>query len=358
MVRQRRLPHALLLSGAEGLGKLALARAFATYLHCADPTPDGDSCGKCGSCRQHAALNFPDMIYTFPTSGSRNGHPVTSEDLIGQWRTFLNDYPLAPYPKWLELMNAENAQPSIRVAESEIILNRLSHSNYGAATRVVLIWLAEKLTQEAANKLLKIIEEPAEGQLFLMVSDSPQLILPTIYSRLQRITLHRLTDNQMEQWLTTRYGIDAAMARETAGLCEGIPARADALIDLQSETNEFKELFRRLMRLAYSRRVGDLKRWSEQVADLRREKILRLLTYCSGQMRANFLYGYAGTDYVPLSADDADFASKFSLYINPVNVERFKTEFEQAARDVAGNANAKIVLFDMALQCILHIRSS
>lgn len=277
---------------------------------------------------------------------------------MGQWRTFLDEYPLAPYPKWLELMNAENSQPSIRVAESEIILNKLSHSNYGAATRVVLIWLAEKLTQEAANKLLKIIEEPAEGQLFLMISNNPQLILPTIYSRLQRITLHRLTDEQMEQWLTTRYSLDATMAHETAKLCAGIPARADALIDLQSESNEFKELFRRLMRLAYSRRVADLKKWSEQVADLKREKILRLLTYCSRQMRVNFLYHYAGTDYEPLSTDDEDFASKFSMYINPVNVERFKREFEQAARDVAGNANAKIVLFDMALQCILHIRAS
>lgn len=358
MVGQHRLPHALLLSGPEGIGKLAMARAFAAYLHCASPTPEGDSCGHCGPCRQHAALNFPDIVYSFPTAGSRNSRTLTCEDLSGQWRTFLDEDPLASWPGWVALTGAENAQPAIRVADSEIILRHLSRSNYGASTRVVLMWLPEKLTQEAANKLLKVIEEPAEGQMFIMVSNNPQLILPTIGSRLQRLVMHPLSCEDLSRWLAGRYGLDSETVRETALISEGIPARAVGIMDTRDETREFSDLFRRLMRLAYSRRVGDLKRWSETVADLRREKIIRFLTYCSRQIRVNLLYGCAGAGSVALSADDSDFVSKFAPYINPANAELFKTEFEQAVRDVAGNANARIVLFDMALQCILHIRTS
>lgn len=328
MVRQQRLPHALLLWGPEGAGKLALARAFAAFLHCEHPTPDGDSCGHCGPCRQHAALNFPDMLYVFPTAGSRNSRALTSDDLLEPWRTFLERYPLAPWPAWLELMDAGNAQPAIRVAESENLLHRLSHSNYGAATRVALVWLPEKLTPEAANKLLKIIEEPEPGQLFLMVSEAPQLILPTIFSRLQRIKVGEASVGLRRKWLTAN-----------------------------AETTEFSELFRRLMRLAFSRRVGELKRWSEQAAELRREKIIRLLTYCSAQIRVGLMYRMAGPDYTLLSDDDRTFAANFSRYLTPENTARLKTEFETAARDVAGNANPRIVLFDMALQCILHIRN-
>ena len=356
MVRNKRLPHALLLWGAPGIGKLALARAFAQYVHCAHSAGSHDSCGQCPACLQHESLSFPDMMYAYPTAGSKGGRAMLSDDYLPQWRQFLTDYPLAPYEKWLELMNADNSQPTIRTDESMEIIRKFSLSNYASSMKVMILWLPEKLQPAAAYKLLKLIEEPEEGNMFVMVSNAPQLILPTVFSRLQRIRLESPRREELEGWLMSRHDLDPARAAEVARVAEGNPARALSLLEELGEEAQFRSLFQEVMRKSWLRDVSGLKAWSEEVAQLRREKSRRFLGYCLRQLRQNFVYNLHLPSLVPQTNADRQFSSRFAPFIHPGNVEALMKEFSEADLDIAANANARIVFFDLALRLIMLIK--
>lgn len=349
-----RLPHALLLWGAEGVGKMALAQALAQYVHCPD-RHNGDSCGVCPVCRQHTSLNYPDMLYSFPLPAVKSVKDPVSNDYMDAFREFLQQNPLAPYREWLEVSGAENSQPVIRVSESAEIIRSLSLGNYKAGTKILLLWLPEKLVAAAANKLLKLIEEPQPGRMFIMVSNNPALILPTVFSRLQRIKVEAPAEEVTAAWLT-RQGYDAAQASEASEAAQGNPLMALRMLDTQSEEVEFRALFQELMRKAYQRNVKALRVWSENVAAMKREKSRRFLTYLAEQLRNNYLYTLGNRNLTPMLSADKVFSNKFSPYIHGGNVEAISTLVNEAARDIAGNASAKIVLFDFAVQMIMQIK--
>lgn len=357
MVSDNQLPHALLFSGSEGIGKLALARAFAQYLHCTNRTPDGDSCGKCPSCIQHENDNFPDLLYVFPTAGSKQGKTNTVEDLLPQWYEFIHNYPLAPYEKWLNLMNADNAQPLIKTDEAKEIIIKMNLSNYAAEQKVMILWLPEKLQPSAANRLLKQIEEPAKGNIFLMVSNNPEDILPTIYSRLQRIELTAPSRQLIADYLTRDKGVDPQMANILAINCEGNLQKALNMLELDGEHAEFLKYFQELMRTAYRADVTGLKKWSDDVTAFKREKIRRFLTYCTRMIRENFLYNFHNGELLSLNPQEENFSRNFAPFIHEGNVAQMMNELDMANRDIAGNGNSKIVLFDFALQMIILLKT-
>ncbi len=357
MVSSGRLPHALLLWGLPGIGKLALARAFAQYIHCQHPNADGDSCGKCPACIQHASGNFPDMLYSFPTVTNKSTKPSISEDFSEQWSTFIKEYPLAPWNKWLELMGVDNSQPIIRADESNEIIRKLSRSNFLADRKILLLWLPEKLHLAAANKLLKLIEEPEHGNMIIMVSDSPTDILPTIFSRLQRIKVAKPTVQQTAQWVMQYCNISQQAALNVSAVAEAIPQRALDLLEEKSETDEFRELFQELMRRAYSVDVAGLKEWSEKVAALKRERGRRFLLYMRRQLRHNFVSNVHIPSLVSFTPEEMQFSTRFAKFIHSANIEGFLTEVLEADRDLAGNGNAKIIFFDFALHAIRLIKT-
>jgi DNA polymerase-3 subunit delta' len=357
MVSDNQLPHALLFSGSEGIGKLALARAFAQYLHCTNRTPDGDSCGKCPSCIQHENDNFPDLLYVFPTAGSKQGKANTVEDLLPQWYEFIHNYPLAPYEKWLNLMNADNAQPLIKTDEAKEIIIKMNLSNYAAEQKVMILWLPEKLQPSAANRLLKQIEEPAKGNIFLMVSNNPEDILPTIYSRLQRIELTAPSRQLIADYLTRDKGVYPQMANILAINCEGNLQKALNMLELDGEHAEFLKYFQELMRTAYRADVTGLKKWSDDVTAFKREKIRRFLTYCTRMIRENFLYNFHNGELLSLNPQEENFSRNFAPFIHEGNVAQMMNELDMANRDIAGNGNSKIVLFDFALQMIILLKT-
>jgi DNA polymerase-3 subunit delta' len=356
MVSDNQLPHAMLFSGGEGIGKLALARAFAQYIHCTNRTPDGDSCGKCPSCIQHENDNFPDLLYVYPTAGNKQGKALTVEDLRPQWQEFIHDYPLAPYEKWLNLMGADNAQPLIKTDEAKEIILKMNLSNYAAEQKVMILWLPEKLQPSAANRLLKQIEEPAKGNIFIMVSNVPEEILPTIYSRLQRIELTSPSRQLISDYLTRERGIDPQQADMLAINCEGNLQKALNMLELDGEHAEFFKAFQELMRTAYKADVTGLKNWSEDVAAYKREKTRRFLTYCTRMVRENFLYNLRNRELLSLSPQEEGFSQRFAPFIHEGNVAQMMNELDTANRDIAGNGNAKIILFDFALQMIILIK--
>ncbi|MDE7408128.1 MAG: AAA family ATPase, partial [Muribaculaceae bacterium] len=186
MVDVGRIPHALLLQGPSGIGKMAIARAFAQYVHCTDRR-DGEPCGVCASCRQHQSFNHIDTHFVFPIVKRKSGSPAICDDFLPEWREYLTASPWMDYEKWIAALDKANAQPVIYVDESVSLLRKLQYTARTAAFKIVIIWLPEKMNAECANKLLKMVEEPFEDTLLVFVSNRPQEILPTIYSRLQRV---------------------------------------------------------------------------------------------------------------------------------------------------------------------------
>lgn len=349
MARSGRIPHALLLVAPAGSGEMMLARAFAQYLHCTGRTSDDmDSCGVCPSCRQHQSLNHVDLHFSYPVL--KKGTVTVSDDWLAEWREFITEEPWMDFRKWPALLGKPDGQPTIYADEADNLRRKLSMSARSSNLNICLMWLPEKMHPAAANGLLKLIEEPEEGTLFILVSNSAADILPTIYSRCRRIELRRLSDVEIAQALGE--GINQADALAAAHNSEGnfLTAR-DYLGSTENQKN--LELFMSLMRLAYQRKVGDLKKWSEEVAGLGRLTICRFLEYCQRMVRENFILNLQVSELNYLTVSEQQFSSRFCPFINERNVEELIAEFNEAEIDIRGNGSAKIVLFDLAIKIII-----
>lgn len=354
MADEGKIPHAILLSGISGIGKFRLARAFAQYVHCTN-RKDGDSCGVCPSCIQHAKHNNPDLHFVYPVV-KRDGCLV-STDYIEPWKEFLSDWSYMPPEKWNELIQAGNSQPAIFVNESEDIIARCSMSAFQENYKIFLIWLPEKLRPEAANKLLKIIEEPFEDTLFILVSNDDSKILPTIFSRTQRFHLSPLREEEISSHLVRSRGVDAGIAGAASKIAEGSMAKAEALACHPEEIMEFSALFKETMRMAYGLKAQALKALSEKCAAMGREKLLRFLNYCARMIRENFIYNMKMPQISLLTPDEEQFSQRFAPFIHEGNVEGLASEISRASSDIERNANAKIVMFDLMLLLSQWVRT-
>jgi len=350
-----RIPHALLLEGPAGIGKFALARAFAQYIHCTARTADGDSCGRCPSCLQHAAFNHIDALYSFPLL-KKNSKPTISDDYARQFHEYLDGHLFMDFDAWLASMGNPNGQPMIYVEEAAELLRRLNLTAHNAEYKTVLMWLPERLRPEAANKLLKLVEEPYPDTIFIMTSDNPRGILGTIYSRTQRISVPRYEADEIVACLTARHGATPEAARAAADIADGSMLAALRLLGTDKERAEHFELFKELMRRAWMRQIIDLRAWSRKVADLGREGSMRFYEYCSRMIRENFILNLHDDTLVALTADERAFCARFSPFVNERNVVEMAAAVDSAITDTRLNGNAKIIAFDLAVQMILLVK--
>lgn len=355
MADTRKLPHALLLYGPSGIGKTLVARAFLQYLNCTARS-GGDSCGRCPACLQTAKHNNPDVHYIFPIIKNAKHPKGLSEEYADAWKDFIAGHPYMPYEKWLDAIEAGNSQPLIYKTESEEILRISSLSSYGNGYKVFLIWLPEKMNPEAANKLLKVIEEPHPDTLFLLVSDNAGSILPTIRSRVQGIELSRLSDEDIAEYICS-LGKSYEEAMGLARIAKGNMNSASMLANLGSELSDFREAFMGVMRAAYARKMGDLRDFSETFASFGREKAIRLLDYFARMVRESFISNLKFPDIESATPDEGKFMIKFGPFINEANVEEICMEIDRAREDISRNANQKIVWFDFLIQLTRLIRT-
>ena len=325
-----RVAHALMLTGPEGSGKLALAVAFAQALLCERPTADGQPCGECASCKMSSKLEHPDLHFTYPiVKGAKikDAKDALSDFFIKEWRARVCESPYFDLNDWLADMGAENQQATYYVAEADNIQRKLALKSSQGGRKVMVVWLPEKMNQETANKLLKLFEEPPAGTHFLMVSEAPDLVLGTILSRTQRILVPPLTREEYN--------------------------RAHPPKDERQQL----DLFIMFMRLAYQRKVKDLKTWSERIASMGREKQKRFLEYFLRLIRENFMYNFQREELCYMTQREEDFAKNFARFINEDNIIPIADLANLAIRDIGQNANAKIVFFDFALQMIVLLIS-
>lgn len=345
LISTDRIPHALLLCGPKGCGKMALALAFASQL--------------LGNSPLLKNWGHPDLHFTYPTIKRKNmgsEHQPVSDDFAQEWREMLAAGPYFSLEQWMEAMKAENQQAIITGGESDRLSRKLSIKSSQGGYKVSIIWMPERMNDTSANKILKLLEEPPTGTVFIMVSEEPERLLETIRSRTQRLDLKRISENNIADALVSQRGIDTDDARRIARTANGSWLGAIRTLDADNENRLFFDLYTMLMRKAYGRQLKDLKKWSESVAAFGREKQRRMLTYFSRMTRENFIFNFQQPELNYMTREEETFALKFSPFINEANILRMTSLYEKALRDIAQNANGKIVFFDMALQMIILLR--
>lgn len=355
MADSGRIPHAILISGRSGIGKMKLARAFVQYIHC-ENRADGDSCGVCPSCRRADALQDPDIRYSYPVLKKQPNKPVYSTDYAEEWKQMLRDSPEMDFSRWQLLINAENKQPILYVDEADDITYNANLSSFSHKEKIFIIWLPEKLQESAANKLLKIIEEPFPDTYFILVSNEPSKLLPTIFSRTRRVNLKPLPESVISEWMVRMKGVRAEQAPVLAALAEGNLLRAAEVAGGIGETTEFFSLYQQMMRAAYAVNMIQMRDIAEEVSGFGREKAMRFLDYAGRMTRENFIANLRYAALNRMTTDEAVFSANFSRFVNERNVEPMIAEIDKARLDISRNANSRIVLFDCLVRIALVIK--
>lgn len=354
-VREGRIPHAQLICGPEGTGKLPLAIAYARYLCCTN-RGESDACGQCPSCVKFNKLTHPDLHFVFPIVKNAKAKKDVCDDYIFQWREFVNSQPYFRLSHWLKEINAENSQAIIYTKESDEILRKLSLKSSEGGYKVVIMWLPERMHPTCANKLLKLLEEPPEKTVFLLVSEEPDLILQTILSRSQRVNIRKIKEESIIEALKDKYGLQEQDAVSVARIANGDYIKAMETIHLNEESRLFFDLFVNLMRLSYQRKIREMKLWSEQVAGMGRERQKSFLEYCQRMLRENFIFNLHEQQLSYMNPEEANFALRFSPFINERNVMGLMHELNEAQRHIEQNVNAKMVFFDFSLKMIVLLK--
>jgi len=360
-VRENRISHARLFLGTEGSGSLPLAIAYAQYINCTN-RGDCESCGKCLSCVKFNKLAHPDLHFVFPILNPGSGKQAVSDLFIKEWRESVLENPYLTYNQWLRIMGGENKQGGIFVDESKAILNKLSFKTYEAEYKIMIIWLAEKMDQKPANKLLKILEEPPEKTLFLLIAESSDKILPTILSRTQIFRVPKIDSQSLSQYMTTKELCDAQQATNIANISNGNLAAALDILQSSDDSEYYLERFMQLMRICWKvwsnkQSMLDLIGWCEQITSkLGREQQKAFLLYCLRMVRENFALNREKPELTFLTEAENEFSQKFNSFIHPDNIHQLANEFNTAYYHIESNGNKNIVFMDMACKIVMLMK--
>ncbi len=356
MLAENRVSHAYMFVGAEGSGKLPLAIAFAQYLNCLSPV-DGDSCGECSSCRKYSKLVHPDLHFVFPVVKIGNDKKPVSDSFIKEWRSIVLQKKFFNLNQWISSLDAEKKQALIYTQESNEIIRKLSLKTYEGKYKVMIIWLPEKMHVTASNKLLKILEEPPAGTVFILVSDKPDEVISTIVSRTQQIKIPAFTDEDIAQVLTEEKGISSEEAKGFARLAKGNIVAAGDIVEGSEDLDFFFDNFVFMMRNAYTRNLQELIAWGDDMSRLSREKQKSFFEYCLRLVRENYISNLKEDEINYMTQREREFSTKFAPFINDNNVYEMAEEFSLAYSHIAQNGNSRIIFMDLVLKIIILIKN-
>ena len=354
-----RVSHAQLFTGEVGYGTLPLALAYVQYLFCPNRTEE-DSCGVCPSCQQIEALAHPDLHMVFPVNKreKRSGEVITSDMFIDKWRALWREKGgIFSADEWYaELDLGKTMKGLISAKESEEIIRKLQFKSYSSEYKAMVIWLPEAMNQEAANKILKILEEPWDKTLFILVSEHPEQLLATITSRTQEVSVGRIGIPTLES-IARSEGKGEGEARNMARLAGGSILELREL--MQGATEETRaqsfELFVRLMRLSYNDKHIELFEWADDIAALTREGQRQFFLHAVRLLRESYMLsaGLGAISY--LWGEEETFCKRFAPFIGNHNIEPLVAEIELAMMQIQQNGAPRIVFTHFALAVSKHI---
>ena len=350
-IERGRISHAQLFSGAAGAGTLPIALAYAQYLNCTN-RHDGDSCGECPSCVKMQQMAHPDLHFVFPVNkqGKKSGEVVLSSEFMDLWREVVSQ--TGGYftrQQWNDKLDlGKTLKGMITAREADEIIRRLSFKSFESEYKIMVIWQPESMNDEAANKILKILEEPWQKTIFLLITERADLLLPTIISRTQEVAVPRLTVENLIPIAGCEDRMQAAnMARLAAG--DVIEMKRIAGGGDDALRHECFDMFCRLMRLSYNDKHLELMEWADEVSALPREQQRAMLIHSARLLRESYML-HAGLGSISyLWGEEADFCNKFAPFIGNQNVEFILEQIELAMRQVSQNGNSRIIFTHFAL---------
>ncbi len=354
-VNENRISHALLFSGPSGVGKLAMAIAYSQYINCKNRGEE-DSCGECPSCKKYAKLIHPDLHFVFPVVKSKKFKDPVSDNYIDKWRAQVLSNPYFNIDSWNAQLDVENSQAQIFVDESTEIIRKLSLKTFVAEYKVMIVWMAERMNAQCANKLLKMIEEPPPKTLFVLITEEEERLLATIKSRTQLVKFIGIDNESMAKAIEKNPLAQGKNSKGLAHLANGSYITALDLLNPNDQALLFNEKFTGLMRSSYGRAWESLFFLADELAGWGREQQKSFLLYCMKMIRENFIMNFKQNDLVFLNELDRKFSEKFSPFINERNVYQFTKEFQDAFRDISQNGNSRIIFLDLTLKVVKLIK--
>ena len=354
-VANNRISHAQLFSGKSGNAKLALAFAYAQYLNC-DNKSEIDSCNNCSSCIKYKNLSHPDLHLIFPVLKVNGIKNPTSDSFVNQWRELVLKNKFIDINDWIDTFGVENKtgqQGSIYIDEATSIQRKLSLKNYEAEYRVVLIWLPEKMNLTVSNKLLKLLEEPPKGTVFILVSEDTNSLLSTIISRLQTLNVSDFTTEDVVDYFD---GVTLEKAKQLKNITDSDFGKMKKILDDTEGLLDLFDEFSSWMRLAYRMDVSVLSKWVDKIASMGRKHQKLFLSYAIKMIRECLILNFGSSNLLKTNEKEYAFIRKFSPFIHEVNSVNIIEELEKSIKAINRNANSKILFFELSLQMVRFLK--
>lgn len=357
--KEGRVSHAQLFYGPEGNGALALALAYAQYLSCENPS-ENDSCGQCAYCRQYASFSFPDIHFVYPVAKTTKikDKPL-SDHFLDSWSEIIRKEQYFGLFRWFEFLGIENKQAQISVYESAQILKKLQLKSYSGGYKFMIIWIPERMNSAAANKLLKILEEPPQKTLFLLVSENADDLLQTITSRCQKLYVPKYSTSDIQKFLLEEEGLDESSANVIARLADGNMAYARSLAERSEAYRSYALRFSSWVRSCFKADLKQILEWVEENARFEREKLKDFLAFSMEIFREslslNFIEGQVTHQIFKEIQFELD---KFAPFVNLNNIPKISSAIDKAHYDISRNGNPKVILADLSLNMARYLRIS
>lgn len=337
-----RFPHALILKGPAGLGKLAFANAIAQFINCENPGP-GDSCGTCPNCLKIHKIIHPDIHYVLPIiNKSTGGKSSLTEDFLQTFRSQFVNNPWLSINQWGSALDGENKQLGIHISDIRDLKRKLSLKSFEAKYKVVIIWNAEMINQQAANAMLKLLEEPPDKTIVILTVTDTTLLLPTINSRCQRLQLLRVETETLAPWLASSQNLSMDQARQLAQISEGSVSRALELV--AETTRSFSEIFQKWMKACMEGNHERISGWSESLGRESRDFQKMFLSFALQKVRDILLFNFNAGSMALCEPGEADFFKNISTRVNTNGVSELTRLIEDSLFYISRNANSIIVL--------------